>query len=65
MSKDLTTNNKAGVLSTMQQGLNNLVVAIKEEAALAKQFSEDNADFGVDRFDSIVYINKNNRGQLS
>lgn len=64
MSKDLTTNNKAGVLSTMQQGLNNLVVAIKEEAALAKQFSEANADFGVDRFDSIVYINKNNRGQI-
>lgn len=65
MSKELTTNNKAGVLSTMQQGLNNLVVAIKEEAALAKQFAEANSDFEVGRFDSIVYLGKNNRGQIT
>ena len=51
-------------LGALAQGISNLVAAVKEENELAIAYAEANKDFGLTRFDNIIYLSKDNRGRI-
>ena len=64
MAKELAVTTKKVTDLQVVQGLTNLVRQIKEDLASSKAYFEDNADFGADRFASVSFLSKNQRGQF-
>lgn len=64
MAKELAVTTKKITDLQVVQGLTNLVRQVKEDLASSKAYFEANADFGADRFASVSFLSKNQRGQF-
>lgn len=64
MAKELAVTTKKVTDLQVVQGLTNLVRQVKEDLASSKAYFEANADFGADRFASVSFLSKNQRGQF-
>ena len=64
MAKELAVITKKVTDLQVVQGLTNLVRQVKEDLASSKAYFEANADFGADRFASVSFLSKNQRGQF-
>ena len=63
VSTEITKKSESN-LGALAQGISNLVAAVKEENELAIAYAEANKDFGLTRFDNIIYLSKDNRGRI-
>ena len=64
MSKNAVAVTKKVNEELVVKGLTNLVRSVKEELESAKEYFEANKDFGVDRYASVSYVSKNQRGRF-
>ena len=64
MAKELAVTTKKVTDLQVVQGLTNLIRQVKEDLASSKAYFEANADFGADRFASVSFLSKNQRGQF-